>query len=70
MNSECSELVLDYSLGYLAVKKCIFSAALLHYATVHISHIFGNVSNFIFEFMNSECSKLVLDYSPGYLTDI
>ena len=40
------------------------------YATVHISHIFGNVSNFIFEFMNSEGSKLVLDYSPGYLTDI
>ena len=31
------------------------------YATVHISHIFGNVSNFIFEFMNSECSKLFLD---------
>ena len=48
----------------------ILSAALLHYVTFHITHILGNVSNIIFEFMNSECSKLVLDDTLGYLTVI
>ena len=57
---------------YATKNSPILSAALLHYATVHISHILGtgNVSNFIFELMNSECSKLVLDKIPGYLIDI